>query len=205
MNGLPGSSLRPVNVIVGIVALAVGLNAHGYEGSYHQKLTFLAAIQFNRCVTKTAVPRITPLQVRYVAKSNIRQAETNIFVRMFNWSYYDRGAQAERSALWLIDTRFHKHFNEVVENMGGSGSATERYRNLGRVVNYVQDVTSPARSVPVYTARFWRLNLADRFDSFPVDEEAVEEALLESCVYLDSARDSYLDILADAASTTLAA
>lgn len=188
-----------------IVLLTVGLHAHGYEGQIHQKLTFLAAKQFNRCVAGTDIPRVTPLQVRYVAKSNIAQAETNIFVRMFNWSYYDRGAQAERSLFWLVDTRFHKHFNEVVVSLDSADVASERYRRLGRLVNYVQDVTTPARSVPVYTARFWRLNLADRFDSFPVDEDSVEEAMLASCHFLDSANSSYLEILADAAQDTLAA
>ncbi len=205
MSRLPGSSLRRVNIICGVVVLVVGLQAHSYEGPLHQKLTFLAAKQFSRCVAGTAVPRLTALQVRYVAKSNIRQAETNIFVRMFNWSYYDRGAQAERSMLWLIDTRFHKHFNDVVADLDDAGNTAERYRSLCRVVNYVQDVTSPARAVPVYTPRFWRLNLADRFDSFPLDEEAIEEALSNSCDYLHSASDNYIQILADAASNTLAA
>ena len=98
--------MRLVSIIGGILAMAVGLQAQGYEGPFHQKLTFLAAKQFNRCVAGTAIPTVTPLQVRYVAKSNIGQAETNMFVRIFNWSYYDRGAQAERSFLWLVDTRF---------------------------------------------------------------------------------------------------
>ncbi len=197
--------MRRVSLICGFVVIAVGLQAHGYEGSFHQKLTFLAAKQFNRCVVDSAIPSVTPLQVRYVAKSNIGQSDTNLFVRMFNWSYYDRGAQAERSFLWLVDTRFHKHFNEVVASLGDADNVAERYRRLGRLVNYVQDVTSPARSVPVYTARFWRFNLADRFDSFPVDEEAVEEALLGSCDYLNSVNESYIEILTDVASSTLAA
>lgn len=205
MSRFQGSSLRGVSIIFGVITMAVGLQAHSYEGPFHQKFTFLAAKQFNRCVTGTPIRKVTALQVRYIAKSNIGQADTSIFVRMFNWSYYDRAAQDERSLLWLIDTRFHKHFNEVVSSLNEMGRAADRYRSLGRVVNYVQDVTSPARAVPVYTARFWRFHLTDRFDSFPIDEEAVEEGLLDSCEYLHSVSDSYLQILADAASNTLAA
>ena len=111
--------MRRVRLVFSIAAMVAGMQAYGYEGPFHQKLTFIAAKQFNRCVADTAIPSVTPLQVRYVAKSNIRQAETNLFVRMFNWSYYDRGAQAERRLLWLVDTRFHKHFNDVVASLDG--------------------------------------------------------------------------------------
>ena len=205
MNWLRGSKLRSVGRICGIVAVALCMQAQGYEGTFHQKLTFLAAKQFNRCVNGTGVPHVTPLQVRYIARSNVRQANTNVFVRMFNWSYYDRGGQDERSLLWLIDTRFHEHFNEVLEGLAGADDAVERNRGFGRIVNYVQDVTSPAHSVPVYTARFWRFNLADRFDSYPVDEQAVQEALTDSCNHLNSQTDDYVEILRDAAADTIRA
>ena len=126
--------MHRVSLICGIVLMAMGLPASCYEGPFHQKLTFVAAKQFNRCVAGTAIPGVTPLQVRYVAKSNIGQSETNLFVRMFNWSYYDRGAQAERSFLWLVDTRFHKHFNEVVASLNDADNVAERYRKVCKQV-----------------------------------------------------------------------
>ena len=91
---------------------------------------------------------------------------------------------------------------KIIASLGAAGSVAEQYRSLGKLVNYVQDVTSPARSVPVYTARFWRFNLADRFDSYPVDEKAVEAAIRTNCDYLHASSD-YLEILAQAASNTL--
>ena len=97
-----------------LLMLALTPLAQAYDGRLHQQLTFIAAKHFNRCVAGSDIPRLTPLEVRYVAKTNVAQADRNIFTRMFNWRYYDRGEQAARSFLWAVDTRFHEHFNEVL-------------------------------------------------------------------------------------------
>ena len=58
----------------------------------------------------------------------------------------------------------------------------ERVRQFsGRVVFYVQEVTSPARVVPVYTSRWWRFSVGDRFDDHPVDEARVQTLLDGAC------------------------
>jgi len=91
--------------------------ALGYESRIHQKLTFIAAKQLNRCVSGSDVPGVNALQVRIIAKANTRQADANLFVRMFRWNYYDRSGVGDRDILWIIDTRFHEHFDEVVRRM----------------------------------------------------------------------------------------
>ncbi len=151
-----------------LLVLALGpLPVVAYEGQTHQRLTFLAAKQFNRCVAETGIAPVTPLQVRYMARSNAALAEGNLFSRMFRWRYYDRAEEAERSALWVIDTRFHEHFNELKRRLESARNEVDLYRQLGRVISYLQLVTSPPHVVPVYTGRFWRFSFADRFDSFP--------------------------------------
>jgi len=197
-----GSRLR--RVVSALALTLLGVPALGYDGEIHQHLTFLAAKQFNRCVEGTEIEPVTPLEVRYMARSSMAAAEGNFFVRMFRWRYYDRADESERSALWLVDTRFHAQFNELLRQMDDARDV-ERYRDFGRIASYLQLVTSPPHVVPVYTARFWRFSFADRFDSFPVDDAAVEAVIGDDCSFLEEPPPAYRDILRKAALSTLAA
>ena len=67
-------------------------------------------------------------------------------------------------------------------------------------------MTSPAHVVPVYFTRWWRLSLSDRFDSYPIDEAAVQAALHVDCAALLAAPDPSIDdLLRETASATLRA
>jgi hypothetical protein len=193
---------RTLALVAGL-ALARIPGAAAYDGSDHQALTFLAAKQFNRCVEGTAIAPLTPLQVRYMARANAGLVDRSVFARMFNWRYYDRDRQAEQSMLWLIDTRFHDHFNELSERLDSAADQVEAYQDLGRILSYVQLVSSPPHVVPVYTARFWRFSFGDRFDSFPLDEDALREALEDDCSFLDHTPTEFSDILGDVADRTM--
>ena len=60
--------------------------------------------------------------------------------------------------------------------------------------------------VPVYFTRWWRLSVSDRFDSYPIDEEAVQAALHVDCAALLAAPDPPIDdLLRETASATLRA
>lgn len=155
--------------------------APAYEPEIHQKLTFLAAKQFNRCVADTDLPGLNALQVRIVAKANARQADLNFFVRIFRWNYYDRSGVGDRDILWVIDTRFHEHFDQLLRRVAAATDAHDRYQNVGRIIGYIQDVSSPAHAVPVYASRWWRLSTKDRFDRYPVDEERLAETVAGRC------------------------
>ncbi|MEZ5559421.1 MAG: hypothetical protein R3E86_12880 [Pseudomonadales bacterium] len=187
------------------VALCLGCAAaHGYEADIHQQLTFLAAKQLNRCVEGSNVEPLTPLQVRYIARSNVALADSNLFVRMFRWSYYDPTGR-ERNLLWLISTRFSAHFADLVAGLERAEPEPDGYRELGRIISYVQLVSAPAHAVPVYTGRFWRWNIGDRFDDYPLDAAAVEAALGEDCGFLQPLAESYEAELAASAAGTLVA
>ncbi|MEM8767637.1 MAG: hypothetical protein AAGE43_09355 [Pseudomonadota bacterium] len=188
-----------------LLVLLVPGAAQAYEGANHQFFTFLAAKQFNRCVEGTDIPPLTPLQVRYVARANTGLIDRSVFARMFNWRYYDRADQAEQSMMWVVDTRFHEHFNELSGRLLTVNDPVAAYQDLGRVISYVQLITSPARVVPVYSARFWRFSFGDRFDGFPVDEEALIEAMDGDCGFLDNPPESYEAVLTGIAERTMAA
>lgn len=179
--------------------------ASAYEGSLHQELTFIAAKHFNNCAGDASLPRLTPLQVRYIAKANVRQTEANIFRRMTRWNYYDREEQRPRSMLWFIQTRMHQHFNRLVAALDGAEALADRYSGLGRIVNYVQDMTSPAHVVPVFTARWWRWDISDRFDRYPVDVDAVSAAVGDDCADLEADPGDWDNLLSATAERTLLA
>lgn len=179
--------------------------AGAYDGKVHQFLTFLAAKQFNRCVEDTDLPPLTPLQVRYIARANASLVDRSIFARMFNWRYYDPADQTASSVLWLVNTRFHGHFDELAARLETEQDPVDAYQDLGRLVSYVQMVTAPARAVPVYGARFWRLSFSDRFDGYPVDEEALTALVEGDCGFLEDTPMSYVEVLSATADRTLAA
>jgi len=161
-------------------------------------------------VAGTAVPALSPLDVRYVAKANARQADTNVFVRMFRWSYYDRArdddqVESDDSMMWVVDTRFHDHFDDVRTRLDDAPDAAERYRNLGRLIGYLQEVTAPAHTVPVYTGRWWRLSMSDRFDLYPIDADAVTAETADACDYVMATDAGFAEVLAEVAQETLTA
>ena len=199
-----GGGSATAAVICVLLCSAAGAS-HAYEPAIHQKLTFVAAKQLSRCLAGTEVPGLNALEVRTIAKANTRQADANLFVRMFRWNYYDRSGVRDRDILWVIDTRFHEHFDEVVERIETAEAARDRHRNLGRIVGYVQDVTSPPHAVPVYATRWWRFALQDRFDRYPVDEDGIAALVDGSCDHVMRPARDYHEVLEEAARGTLAA
>ena len=158
--------------------------AFGYESSVHQQLTFLAAKQLSLCDRTSELQPLSALDTRYVVRANIAQADSNVFWRMFRWNYYNRDAAQSRAALGLIDTRFHDHFNGLNEELEQTSDRQQRLKTFGRLLSYLQDVTSPPRVVPVFTSRWWRFSFFDRFDRFGVDAERLQTALANQCSQL---------------------
>jgi hypothetical protein len=185
--------------------------AQAYDGPLHQQFTFIAARHLNDCLDGTSLPRLAPLEVRYIALANVAEVEGGWFGWMFRSDFYDRARQAEKSWMWVLDTRIHERYRESIERLEEADeldrhAASDRYAALGRVVATIEDMTSPAHVVPVYFARWWRLNLSDRFDGFPIDAEAVEASLKGDCEDLLAAEEQSLEeLLVASASDTLRA
>jgi hypothetical protein len=148
----------------------------------------MAAKQMSRCDVLSGVQagaRLTALDTRYIVKANIAQASSNLFVRMFRWNYYNPGPEEAKAVLGIIDTRFSNHFNGLLDELSESTQRQQRLRLFGRLVSYVQNVTSPSKVVPVFTGRWWRFSFSDRFDKFPVDVRRLQHALGEECPSLE--------------------
>ena len=184
------------------LALLAG-NVGAYESAIHQQLTLMAAQQYNRCVENTPLHRLTPSEVRYIAKANVHEAELSWWRRLFRWNYYDRSEQSAGRLLGLLETRMHDSYHDALQRLDEAQDLSRRYTNLGRVTNYLQDVTTPSHVTPIFTTRWWRFNLTDRFNSFPVDVEALDVALGDSCVAVRSADGTFENLLKHTADRTI--
>ena len=191
-----------------IAGVLLGEPSAAYDPDLHQQFTFIAAKQVNRCLDGSTLPRLTPLQVRYIVKSDVEQAQGG-WSSQFRWGYYDRADQQQRTLMWVIDTRLHDHFKQLETDIAGAKEMSDRYSDLGYIVNYLQNMTSPAHVVPVYFTRWWRFSLSDRFDGYPIDEGALRESAANiDCANLlqtQSSNQTIDDLLRDTASATLLA
>ena len=191
-------------VLAALLVAGLCSGAAAYEGAVHQQLTFIAALQYNRCAEGTHLQRLTPLQVRYVAKANANQADRPWWQRLFRWNYYDRSGEASGRVLWLLETRMHIGFADTLRRLQRTRDLSRRFSSLGSVVNYVQDATTPTHVAPIFTARWWRFSVNDRFASYPVDGDALSAALGEDCASVRAADGTFDALLADTAERTVA-
>lgn len=183
--------------------------AAAYPGEVHQQLSFLAARQFNRCVEGTDIPPLTTLNVRYAARASNAEANTGFWRRTLRWQFYDRAhrTQGNKRLMWFVETRMHERFNETVGALSRGQEPADRYSKLGRLINHIQDVTSPVIVVPIYYERFWALSLRDRFSEFPLTLDEHRGHLDELCApLLNTPRDySFDELLTETADRTIAA
>ena len=199
-------SKAAVVLLLAATGLCQSQIALAYSGDEHQQLMFLAARQYNECVKDTPERRLSALQVRYAAKAAVRQSEASFFRRMFRWSFYEREKQSPKSMLWVVETRLHEHFNSLTRALGEAETDAELFSIAGRIAAYVQDVTSPVRVVPIYTARFWRFNTTDRFDNYPLADTELIRDLEGACdLMLNGSLDDFSDVLRKTADKSLRA
>ena len=189
-------------VLAGVVLVA-SANVYAYDKTVHEQLTFVAARHFNQCVADSTTPRLTPLQVRFIAKANAQQAEGGFWKRLFPGNYYDRSGESDGRMLWVIETRLHNQYSNALTSLNSSAAMADQFSDLGRIVNYLQDATTPASVVPVYTARWWRFSMSDRFNQYPVNVDFLERALRDNCTALRLADTTYERLLEATAEKTI--
>jgi hypothetical protein len=175
--------------------------ALAYDASVHQSLTFLAAKQLQRCLPADAQP-FTALEVRAIAASAADEVGGGTFGRPFRWQYHD---PIEREEGWLdlaVSTRLNAAFAADLERLARRPVRERGLRVLGRVVGRIQLVTAPVRALPVFAPRFWRGNLTDRFEQYPVRESILEARLAEFCSELSPPLPDLGALLAQTAAET---
>ncbi len=155
--------------------------ARAYEPDIHQQLTFIAAKQFDRCIEGTDLDQLTPLEIRYIVRTNAAEAESGFWRNLVTSRFYDRSEADDHTFLWLIRTRMNPEFEQALEDLQDAEGFAERYANLGRLVSHLQTMTSPVYAVPIYYSRWWRLSTTEPFNSYAVDVGSLERRLEGSC------------------------
>lgn len=195
---------RRAGLLVGLLACLFAGGIQAYDGKIHKQLTFIAAQGYNHCADGRQVPRLSPLQVRYIAKANQATAEGSVWRRMFRWNYYDRsGGESDGRMLRVVETRMHSQFQDAMVDVDQSVSMGDQFSSLGRIVSFLQDATTPSAVVPVYTLRWWRIGAADRFNHYPVDVAAVLAAAIGDCSPLRISDMGYERLLDETAARTI--
>ena len=172
-------------VLASLLVLTLSGPLSAYQASSHQQLTFSAARHLNACAQQLGIAALTPLQVRYIAKANIKQASPGFFKSLVRWNYYEREAQLERTVIGVVNTRMHDEFNDVIRAMTKQKDLSKKYAQLGRIISYIQDMTSPAHVVPIFYTRFWRFNISDRFNNYSIENEQFERLLPDMCAFVE--------------------
>ncbi len=179
--------------------------AWSYQGEIHQKMTFAAARQFNLCAPSVELPTLTPLQVRYIARSAVKESNSRM-VRAFRWGFYEREDQARKRLVGLVQTRLHERFEKLEAAVGEAEDLVGYYSATGQIMAHVQDMSVPTFVVPIYYNRFWRLSVRDRFSVYPIDVELLTAKLGErSCEELLGEEAVPAQLLSELAEMTITA
>ena len=176
-----------------------------YPDDVHQEMTFLAARLLNQCLIADGQAPISALQVRHIARANTQMADRSAFVRMFRWNYFASVPGAGRTLFGLVDTRFEGHYEELAGAFGTGGEDRSSLRKLGRIVFYLQRMTTPHRAVPVFSERFWRFSFADRFDDWQLDHDRLAADAAGDCETLLASNPTPQELLQTVVADTLAA
>lgn len=176
-----------------------------YEGDIHQRMTFAAARQFNTCAPELGLELLTPLQVRYMAKTGVKEADSR-GVRMFRWGFYERERQASKRLLGVVQTRLHERFDRFVKEASETEDLLAYYSVTGEIMTRVQDMSVPVFVVPIYYSRFWRFSLRDRLSTYPIDVEMLSRMLsVRGCAMLRDDEALPGELLVELADKTIAA
>lgn len=188
-----------------LILLLLAGSAWPYEGEIHQKMTFAAARQFNLCAPGAQLPTLTPLQVRYIARSAVKESDSRL-VRSFRWGFYERESQGRKRLLGLVQTRLHERFQKLEAASDEAEDLLEYYSVVGKIMAHLQDMSVPVYVVPIYFNRFWRLSMRDRLSVYPIDVELLTARLEErDCEQLLGTQAAPEELLTELAELTIAA
>ena len=175
------SCLRLALAAVCVMAATTSLS---YPGKHHELFTFLAAQRYNQCASSVGLQPLTPLEIRYIAKANSQEADRGIWDRLTKRDYFEMEGQERGGLTGFMETRMTEHFDRLIREMKQAESPREEFRWLGRVVHYIQKLSSPAHVVPIRVTRILRAQFVDRFDRHLVNRDSVIQALGTGCDFV---------------------
>lgn len=175
-------------LLVLLVTLLFGTSALAYDGSVHKQITQAAVKAFNDCLASDpSLPAGYAISdaglVKDVVKANRNEDGTLLTypVRLGNWHFYNTNNVPNTG--WpkhFLDVIFDKKVASLKEAVEEQQSVAKLYRKAGKVMHYIQDVSSPPHVVPVYHWKFLGMGIKEPFDSYEVDLKKFQELLTPS-------------------------
>ena len=166
------------------LAIAIGFGAFAYPAKSHETLTFLAAQFYNGCAHQLGYAPLTPLEIRYIAKANSQEADRGLWDRLTRRDYFEQEGEERSGLLSFMETKMSEHYDRLVSGLEETAEPRERFRSIGRMVHYLQKLSSPVHVVPIRVTRILRAQFVDRFDRYPIDRDAIVQVLEGNCEFM---------------------
>lgn len=167
---------------VSIVAAAVLWNStvlaySAIPSRGHAVLSNLAIDLFNKCVERGyGEPEflLNRNERERIVKANLNEDRTRPLRRALNWHFYHPQMESRQRTLLFINRSFIPLFSRIEARLNESElSWNDALHALGRAIHFMEDLTVPAHSVPV----FHGAGLKDAFESFRLSGTPSAQAL----------------------------
>lgn len=134
----------------------------------HEVLSNFAIDLFNRCVERgygDAEQALEKSERARIVKANRREDSTRLIRRALNWHFYNPRMESRQRSLFFINRSFIPLFGKIEARLIQPDLAwREALDEIGRAIHFIEDLTVPAHSVPV----FHGAGLKDPFESSPL-------------------------------------
>jgi hypothetical protein len=174
-----------------LTALCAGFTspAHAFKPDLHYEFTLAAFDKYvELCPTGIPLDRRASLRESFAAGTKAEDADlTRLGSRATNWHFYNRDSIPP---LWWANTTLEKVYERRVKRLHkllarkpGAADTDKHlgkvFRQAGRVLHYVEDMSAPAHVIPV----FHGFTIPDDFDEYqPRDAAALRRKLTrEDC------------------------
>lgn len=134
----------------------------------HAVLSNLAIDLFNLCVERGyGKPEylLDQHERRTIVEANLDEDRTRLLRRGLNWHFYNPQMESKQRILLVINRSFIPLFNEIDARLKQPELPwIGALRAIGRAIHFMEDLTVPAHSVPVFHGP----GLSDAYENFPL-------------------------------------
>jgi hypothetical protein len=146
--------------------------AHAINKETHESVTTLAIKTYQDCTKQLKVKDTLTKGKGIIVESTRLEDESPLIKRYFNWHFYDAyNGKASEMGRSLTGARksLHHIFNERADSLVEALEKNNKnhiYEFTGRLIHYIQDMTVPAHTAPIYHYKFM-VDKSDYFDEMP--------------------------------------
>lgn len=133
----------------------------------HAVLSNFAIDLFNQCVELgygSSEYLLNQQERQRIVKANLKEDRSRLLRRSLNWHFYHPQMESRQRILFFINRSFIPLFNKIEARLSQPElSRNDSLHAIGRAIHFMEDLTVPAHSVPV----FHGAGLSDAYEKFP--------------------------------------